>query len=430
MSAAGSLIGRKRERLAQSSGPKAPAGLRGAAKALERLATAHAACARLLTGETYPDSLSELALTLQRIFGAKLVVLRDGIDPLGVSGVAPAHVEARGWLEALRQRHLEGHDSSISTFDLAASDTAPPIGGIRRFVVAPLSPGRGHGALWLGFGDHGPSSPDELMCISLLGEHLSLALQQAAAKPSSNGAPALSLDMQNGKNVSPPGTMPLARADDLISLAAHELRTPLTPITMLLQSLERKARAGTADVETILRARKQVNRLTQMISDLLDLSRLREDRLILTPVRLDLGKVVREAIQSFRQTDAKHPVELRDETASIEVMVDESRLQHTLINLLDHVAHATPTGGIIEVILQRRDPSASITVRADRPVFGGEAPKTADVVGPPHARAEPVALGVLLAQGITTRLGGTLSLVANRANETRVEATFPLSTAD
>jgi K+-sensing histidine kinase KdpD len=410
MSAAGSLVGRKRERLAQSPGQKGPTVQKGASKALERLAAAHTACSRILASQTYPDSLSELARTLQQVFGAKVVVLFDRTAVSGAIGAAPAHKETHTWLESLGQQHLEGRESSISTFDLEASDATPPISGVRRFVVVPISAGRGHGALWLGFGDHGPSSPEELTCLSVLGEHLSLAVQRATAQPS---------------------TLPRSNAaDELIPLAAHELRTPLTPITMLLQSLERKARAGTVDVDTILRTRKQVSRLTHMISDLLDLSRLREQRLVLTPVRCDLGKIVREAIDSFHEVDPRHRVELTGETTMIEVTTDESRLKHTLSSLLDHVAHATPPGGLIEVILQRRDPSVAITIRADRPVFGGDIPQSSEVVGPSHARPEAIALGVLLAQGVTTRQGGTVSLAPSRTNETRAEVTLPLSTAD
>jgi two-component system, sensor histidine kinase len=216
-------------------------------------------------------------------------------------------------------------------------------------------------------------------------------------------------------------------ADELISLAAHELRTPLTPITMLLQSLERKARTGTVDLDTVVRTRKQVNRLANMITDLLDLSRLREGRLVLTPVRLDLGKVVREAILAFHEADPRHRVELRDRPATLEVTADEARLRQTVGSLLDHVARSTSTG-VIEVILQVRDASAAVTIRADRPDFGGEVAKGAEGAAPLHARPEPIALGVLLGEGITTREGGTLSLEPTRPNETRAEATFPLST--
>jgi len=429
MSAAGSLVGRKRERPAHSPGPKGAAGPKSAGKALERLAAAHTACTRLISSYPYPDSLSEVALALQHLLGAKMVVLHDHTGALGAMGVAPAATETRGWLAALRHQHLEGREPSVVTFELEASDAALALSGVRRFVVVPLSTGRGHGALWIGFGDQGPSSPEEVTCVSILGEHLSLALREAPTKPTASTANGV--DLPNGKHASPPVTHPAPLTpSELISLAAHELRTPLTPITMLLQSLERKARSGTADVETILRARKQVTRLTKMISDLLDLSRLREDRLILTPVHLDLGRFAREAVETFREADPRHQVQIEDEMQVIEVEADESRLHYTLSSLLDHVAHATPAGGIIEVTLQRREALGVITVRADRPVFGGDVLKATEIVDPPHPRPEPIALSLLLAQSITARLGGTLSLTPSRPHETRVEATFPLCATD
>jgi hypothetical protein len=386
----------------------------------------------LLANHAYPESLSELATALQRIFGAKLVVLSDSAGGLGVTAVAPAKTETRPWLESLVQHHLEGREPTIAAFDLHSNDARPPVTGIRRFVVVPLTTGRGRGALWLGFGDHGAAS-DELTCLSVLGEHLSLALQHATAKPHANGTHAIATNASasNGKlGAASIKQVPALAANELISLAAHELRTPLTPITMLLQSLERKARTGAVDVETILRARRQVARLTTMISDLLDLSRLREDRLVLSPVRLDLGRAAREAIQSFEEVDSRHRVELRDDAAPIEVLADERKLQHMLGSLLDHVAHATPAGATIEVTVRRRDGAGAITIRSDRPVFGGDdIPRTPEIAPPAHHRPEPVALGVLLAEGIANRLGGSLSRAPARG-ETRVEATFPLSTAD
>ncbi len=417
MSATGSVVGLKVERPAESAGPEGAAGQDRAALALERLAAAHTACVRLRAG-VYPNSLHELAITLLQLFGAQLVVVRDGSGTAEGTAVAPPHGETRAWVEALGRLHLEDRQASVTTFNLEASDPTAPVGGVRRFVVVPLCSGRGHGALWLGLSDHGPSSADELTCLSVLGEHLSLCLERAASKPSR--------------------TPPASAGDELISLAAHELRTPLTPITMLLQSLERKARAGTVDVDTILRTRKQVSRLTNMISDLLDLSRLREGRLVVTPVRVDLGKVVREEVQSAQESDPKHRFELVGEAATMEVVSEESRLRHTLSNLLGHVAHATPSGGAIQISLERRDGLAAITVRADRPVFPGDAskidvpkndvPKSAAVAAPQHARPEPVALGVLLAEGVTKHQGGTFSLQPTHAHETRAEATFPLAT--
>jgi hypothetical protein len=426
MSAAGSLVGRKRDRLAHSPAPKGLSGAKGTGKALERLAAAHTACTQLLANQAYPEPLSELALAFQHIFGAKLVVLSDSAFP-GVAAVAPAKTDTTRWLESLAQHHLEGREPTTRAFDLDANDSRPPIAGVRRFVVVPLSTGRGRGALWLGFGDHAPTA-DELLCLSVLGEHLSLALRHATAKPPTNGT---HTSPPNGKlQTSSVKPVHAQTANELISLAAHELRTPLTPITMLLQSLERKARTGATDLETILRARKQVARLTTMISDLLDLSRLREDRLVLSPVRVDLVKATREAVQTFQETDSRHRIDLRDDNALIEIVTDERRLQQMLCSLLDHVAHATPAGGTLEVTLERRDASASVTIRSDRPTFGVDTARAPDIAPPIHPRPEPVALGVLLAEGIAKRFGGSLSRVPNRGSETRVEATFPLSTPD
>src|SRR5262245_52003620 len=110
MSAAGSLVGRKRERPAQSTGSKSQAGPKSASKTLERLTAAHAACQQHLAEKAYPGALSDLALALQQILEARLVVLLAGGDPERESGVAPAETDTRGWLEALGQQHVQERD--------------------------------------------------------------------------------------------------------------------------------------------------------------------------------------------------------------------------------------------------------------------------------------------------------------------------------
>src|SRR5207237_2222475 len=87
---------------------------------------------------------------------------------------------------------------------------------------------------------------------------------------------------------------------DFLTVAAHELRTPLTPLSMYLQSIERRqTRQQPVEVELVTKARRQVDRMGKLVEDLLDVSRLESRRLHLASERIDLNDVTDEVVADF-----------------------------------------------------------------------------------------------------------------------------------
>jgi His Kinase A (phospho-acceptor) domain/Histidine kinase-, DNA gyrase B-, and HSP90-like ATPase len=409
MSEASSLAGRKRERSPRTRNV-ADAGAWPTGSPIEPLDAVRKAC-RELGGRPYGLALNELANALQQIFSAQLVVIRDS-TPGGPLGVAPTGTDPR-CLDAMDERGLESASSPYS-FLVPAEDASPSASGIEQFVVVPIEQPRGPGSVWLGFAGTRVLSADDLTCFALLGEVVGFTLWRLALEASYDDVDSTvaSPDLTTGQ---------------IVSIAAHELRTPLTPITMLLQALERKARAGNLDIEAIVRTRRQVNRLAQMISDLLDLTRLREGRLVLTPVLLELGTCLTQAVNSFRDADAKRRVEFTMTGEPMVILSDEQRFFQTVSSLLDHVARLTPTDGIIQVNLERRADRAALTITAQGPQA------QPDVVSGAHlgtSRAHPFSLAIMIAQAVLMRSGGTITLRSSHEGNAGIEATFQLSVSD
>lgn len=150
--------------------------------------------------------------------------------------------------------------------------------------------------------------------------------------------------------------------DEFLSLVAHELRTPLTPMTMLLQSLERKAQEGLVDLDAIVRTRRQVVRLTKLISDLLDFSRTSAQSLELELCPLDLAQLASEVVDTFRTTSNKHEFELSLVDAPLFVFGERSRLEQVIVNLLDNAVKYSPTGGIIRLEAERNDSHITLSI--------------------------------------------------------------------
>jgi signal transduction histidine kinase len=92
----------------------------------------------------------------------------------------------------------------------------------------------------------------------------------------------------------------LAR-DDFLAIASHELRTPLTPLKLQLDSLIRAFDGDARIKDRLERAARQTDRLARLTEELLDVSRISAGRLELDPQRLELGEMIDELLEQYRE---------------------------------------------------------------------------------------------------------------------------------
>jgi PAS domain S-box-containing protein len=107
------------------------------------------------------------------------------------------------------------------------------------------------------------------------------------------------------------------RKDDFIKMASHELKTPITSINGYVQLMlnifneadEQRLRSSKQTIKSSLHTiSKQVVKLTRLISELLDLSKIESGKLELDKTAFDLGTLVEETVQDMRQTASKHAI--------------------------------------------------------------------------------------------------------------------------
>lgn len=153
--------------------------------------------------------------------------------------------------------------------------------------------------------------------------------------------------------------------DEFLATLSHELRTPLTPIlgwSRLLQTnklSEAKLQAALATIE------QHAKRQTQLIDDLLDLSRIIRGKLSLNLTCVTLVAPIAAALETVRlSAEAKsiHIKTMLDVTVG-QVMGDAGRLQQVFWNLFANAIKFTPTDGFITVELERVDRYAQIVVK-------------------------------------------------------------------
>jgi PAS domain S-box-containing protein len=158
--------------------------------------------------------------------------------------------------------------------------------------------------------------------------------------------------------------------DEFLSIASHELRTPLASLSLSIDSLvrllreDRAVQAGADRTEKRLkRAARQVERLTHLVNDLLDVARINGGRLDLHPESLDLATLARDVIGRFSE-DAERAGCIVTVQAAAPIMGrwDAPRLEQVLVNLLSN-AMKFGSGKPIEVSIATAGDDALLVMR-------------------------------------------------------------------
>jgi PAS domain S-box-containing protein len=152
--------------------------------------------------------------------------------------------------------------------------------------------------------------------------------------------------------------------DEFVAMVSHELRTPLNAILGWTQLMMRSRQ----DPMVIDRGLDVVIRNTrvqaQLISDLLDISRIVSGKLRLEIQMTDLGVIAEEAIETVYQEAVAKGVEIRRELAREAGLVagDPARLQQVVWNLLTNAIKFTPAGGRVDVVLRHAGAGVELIV--------------------------------------------------------------------
>lgn len=144
------------------------------------------------------------------------------------------------------------------------------------------------------------------------------------------------------------------RKDDFLAMLAHELRNPLAPISTAAHLL-RVAHSGDAHIaQTAAIISRQVDHMTGLVDDLLDVSRVTRGLVTLARERLDMTAVVADAVEQITPLAAQrnHRLELQLPSEPTVVEGDHKRLVQVVANLLNNATKYTPDGGHILVRLE------------------------------------------------------------------------------
>ncbi|MBA3499080.1 MAG: HAMP domain-containing histidine kinase, partial [Deltaproteobacteria bacterium] len=143
------------------------------------------------------------------------------------------------------------------------------------------------------------------------------------------------------------------RKDEFLAMLSHELRNPLTPLRIALGV----ARISTGDDDKRTRSfgimERQLDQLEQLVSELLDMSRITQGKIELHKQRIEIAEIVEAALEATRPliTERAHALEVRLANGKHYVDGDLMRLSQALTNLLTNAVKYTPEHGRIEVVV-------------------------------------------------------------------------------
>jgi PAS domain S-box-containing protein len=203
---------------------------------------------------------------------------------------------------------------------------------------------------------------------------------------------------------------------EFLAVLSHELRNPLAPIKNSLFVLERSPNSAAAQrAQRVLR--RQVDQLSRLVDDLLDLTRISRNKIRIVRQRLELGDLVRRTVEDHRclfETAAVR-LELHLPSAPVFVSGDWHRLAQVVGNLLHNAVKFTDPGGHVQVELTADDLEGLALLR----VIDDGAGMSPDVLGrlfQPFVQAEStlarsrggLGLGLTLVRGILALHGGEI----------------------
>ncbi|MFE3068424.1 sensor histidine kinase [Streptomyces sp. NPDC059247] len=217
---------------------------------------------------------------------------------------------------------------------------------------------------------------------------------------------------------------------ELVAWISHDLRTPLAGLRAMAEALEDGVAAD--PVRYHRQIRTEVDRLTAMVTDLFELSRIHAGALTLVPSRVSVYDLVGDALSGADPLAREHGVRLVGAgVEAVPVEVDGKEMTRVLANLLVNAIRHTPADGTVAVAAERRDGAVVVSVTdgcggipdEDLPRVFDTGWRGTDARTPPAGAG----LGLAIVRGIVEAHAGRAE-VRNVAGGCRFEVTLPAAT--
>jgi signal transduction histidine kinase len=219
--------------------------------------------------------------------------------------------------------------------------------------------------------------------------------------------------------------------DEFVSIVSHELRSPLGAAKGALD-LVLDAVLGPVNDEqrTYLEVTEaNVNRLSELINTILDVSKIEAGRLSLVRQRMNVPQLIEAALKSYKGLEGQRTIATELATVPA-VFADPNRILQVLGNLFSNAVKFTREDGTITIIAQAHDGMAAVSVQDDGVGIAAEdLPKLFQrfsQVGEQEAKRKGTGLGLVLCKQLIELHRGTISVASELGKGTRFTFTLPV----
>lgn len=216
--------------------------------------------------------------------------------------------------------------------------------------------------------------------------------------------------------------------DDFVSTVSHELKTPLTSIRLLAERLVKlppEEAAKHKEYHSLILT--QSYRLSHLINNILDFSKLREGKQTYKFEKIDLNKLARESIEeypaSFIRADCKLEIDLAGDLPLF--YLDKESISRAFINLLDNALKSSPAGGVIKINTRKINEEAHLEVIDQGP--GIDDTEKKKIFERFYHTGEGTGLGLTIARHIVEEHQGRIELESQKGKGSKFKIILPLN---
>jgi signal transduction histidine kinase len=315
--------------------------------------------------------------------------------------------------------------------------------GVTSYVVAPLKSKE----RILGFvaADRGPQpcAQEDLDLLRTIASHIAVAIDNARAYNQLEQLTAmLEHRVQERTQELQSANEKLQELDRLksafVSMVSHELRTPMTSIKGYVENMLDGLAGVVTEKQThyLMRVRHNVERLTRMINELLDLSRIEAGAVELRLGPVSIRELVDEAVEVFQRNAREKSVALEAHHTDVLPVIqgDRDKLLQVLTNLVQNAIKFTPPGGTVRVESRLREDQFVEVAVADTGC--GIPPHEIDKVFEKFYRGESIptgdrgaGLGLAISKNLVELHGGRIEVTSTPGAGSRFFFTLPIARA-
>ena len=222
--------------------------------------------------------------------------------------------------------------------------------------------------------------------------------------------------------------------DDFFGIASHELKTPVTSIKAYAEVLQEMAEEAKDQQSATLidKLNRQVDRLTSLINNLLDTTKIFEGQLNINPEEFDINGLIAERVEDMQPLTRKHRLIVLAAKNIPTVHADKDRISQVLTNLISNAIKYSPDGGDIVVSSEMAGNELKVSVKdVGIGIPDQMRSKIFDRffrVKNPHIHSYPgMGLGLYISAGIIRQHGGRILAADHQEKGTLIYFTLPVT---